>query len=107
MKSLTFLLIISSILYADISYSEYKNIKNKQYFKDYIGAVGIGYGWSNTFNKGIHQTELYCSPSNLALETSNYLSILRKEIEKESYKEDASIEMILMFGLIKTFPCKK
>ena len=107
MKSLAVLLIISSALYAEIPYSAYNKVKDKQYFKDYIGAVGMGYSWSNIFNENIHGTKLYCSPSNLALETSNYVSILRNEINNTSYKEDSPIEMILMYGLIKTFPCKK
>jgi hypothetical protein len=61
-------------------------------------------------------TKLFCPPAKLILELDNYISILNEEIKRRLAQAggDSSeikkvmqtpIEVLLLFGLEKTFPC--
>jgi len=89
--------------YEKLPLSEQENIKI------YIYGVGIGISWANVKLKG--PQKLYCDPQHLVMNDDNFLSILEREIlyQKKvsplAYKE-FPIEMYLLQGLIRTFPCK-
>jgi hypothetical protein len=59
----------------------------------------------------VGQPRIYCVPSNLALNVSNYIDILDRQIEKDSKTTPARIldksiiGLKLLSGLLATFPC--
>ena len=70
--------------------------------------VGTGNGFmvANLVLSIKHQEQLYCLPKNLNLNPTNYRSIIDKELEQGQHKKDEQIESILLFSLMKMFPCK-
>ena len=105
-------MMLSSSLEAEISINRYKKVIKESgeegAFKtigDYIAGVGIGYSWANTYSENIKQNPLYCQNSKLALNNRNYFDIMHQECMRGTYNDDTPIELILLFGLQKTFPC--
>ena len=94
-------------VWAEISVRDYDKARESETLKTYITGVAKGIFWANAvlgFNK---QTPLFCPPANLALTGENYRDILNRELnaQKDKYSLDAPIEMILLHGLMSTFPC--
>ena len=86
----------------------------EEFKKDYksisevhIGGVGYGYSWANTALGGRGDTPFYCVPEKLVLNNRHYIEIIDREIlrTEEPYSPDYPIELILLLGLINTFPC--
>lgn len=98
----------TSIASAEVSIEDYQKNKDSDYIKAYLAGVGIGASYSNAFSKRFNKIPLYCQPEKLSLGSANYIQIMETEIENESafYKPDIPIEVALVAGLIKTFPCK-
>jgi len=75
----------------------------------YIDGVVMGLGLANTYMDSRGQRPLYCRPK--ALTPENYLDILRQHIEKNRSCVEVhpfiGVEMLLLEGLVETFPCKK
>ena len=96
-------------LRAEVFLRAFDKWKSDETFKLYIEGVGIGYGWANTSLEHRKQSKLYCQPANLALDASNYIDIITREIQanKNIYTPDTPVELILLIGLEKTFPCDK
>lgn len=95
---------------AEIKLSEYIGANNPNLFKEYIAGLGKGYYWANSQLKHKKQARLFCQPERLFLNADNYISILNKEIKYTDYDyttDDTIIEVILLRGLEKTFPCSK
>lgn len=94
---------------AEVTMRDYDKVKESKWFKDYIYGVGVGYGWANAELEASGQPLLYCVPKNLALDVSNYIDILEREIRDSLNKNtlNSSVELILLEGLQKTFPCSK
>jgi hypothetical protein len=62
--------------------------------------------WSNVHLKSINQKGIYCQ-SDLGLNADNLINILEKNLNKNPKDGKYPVEMILLRGLIETFPCKK
>jgi len=99
-------------LMADISVGNYEklSLSQKELLKDYITGVGNGISWANNELKDTQK--LYCPPGKLAINYDNYTSILEEQItytnklfSGKEYQQ-FHIEMFLLKGLIRTFPCK-
>lgn len=111
---LVFLFFLPLPLIAEISVGNYEklSLSQKESLKDYITGVGVGISWANTELK--ETQKLYCPPGNLALDTVNYTWILDEQIKytKKLFSgsgkdyQQYHIEMFLVKGLIRTFPCK-
>jgi hypothetical protein len=93
---------------SDIRLKDYETFKDTEGFKYYIYGVERGLAWANTtlFTSG--SKILYCQPNELALSKEEILDILKREIDKNAgkYTIDTPVELILMYALMRTFPCK-
>jgi hypothetical protein len=73
--------------------------------KAYVAGVGNGLFWANVYLK----KSLYCPPPNLAVYVDNYVDILDREIDisrkNKTLTDDTHIELLLIEGLKRTFPC--
>jgi hypothetical protein len=71
-----------------------------------IGAMGNGMTWGNTYAEDLGG-RIYCPPDKLALNNENYMDILEDNMDSNpTFKEDdCPLGLILIEGLIKTFPC--
>jgi len=114
-KSSIFLIAMSMIIFvpfrslADMSLGQYKKMKGTEFVTAYVGAVGFAYVHANAALTHRKQPSLYCQPSKLSLNAANYQDILDKEVKEKAHifnSPDIAIEMILLFGLIRTFPCE-
>lgn len=100
-----------SLASADVTLKTYKSTKDTETFKSYIAGVGNGFGWANTFLGTKGEPPLYCQPNKLSMTAENYLQILQKFIQEnkeltDKLGPDCFVEMLLLQGLIETFPCK-
>jgi hypothetical protein len=83
--------------------------------KLYIAGLGQGMTWANAEAR-IRKMPFFCAPENLGLNSDNYKAIIEKSIElavaggaaanKEKF-DNTAIGMVLMQGLLITFPCGK
>lgn len=71
-----------------------------------LAGTGNGFMVANVVLSLKNQEQLYCLPKNLNLNSTNYRSIIDKELEKSQHKKDEQIETILLFALMQMFPCK-
>jgi len=112
-KSLIILIALSFLCSIKPTYAitvkEYELVKKADldWTEDYINAVGVGIFWSNAMLWEQEKQRLYCSPSKLSLNAGNYIRILEEEIQNGGYTKESPVEMILLFGLIRTFPCSE
>jgi len=72
----------------------------------YITGVGSGYEWSNAFLGQKGKQPLFCVQNGLALNPKNYITIFEQELKEQNYAADEFVEIVLMHGLQRTFPCK-
>lgn len=94
---------------------KYDEMRGTPTIKLYLAAAGGALLAANaelTFTK---RPVLYCQPNTLTLNFDNYVSIFEKAREKQislfEFSKDQSlldtpVEMVLLSGLIETFPCK-
>lgn len=103
------LVLIGNQAMAEVNIKEYDRVKNAEWFRTYLGGVGVGISWANTASGMRKGKPLYCAPSNLPLNQENYLEIAAREIEvaKGTGKldPDTPVELLLLHGLQRTFPC--
>jgi hypothetical protein len=92
---------------AEIRVGEYEKLQGDS-LNLYISGVGVGYLWANAMIKKSGQPLLYCQPREFTATGETYKNILDKEISanKDMYTLDIPIELILLRGLQKTFPCE-
>jgi len=95
---------------AEFFIKEYEKVKDSTAFKMYIEGVGIGYSWANNAIEP-KQYQLFCPPPTLELQEKNYVNILKRELAENkvwiSSATNYPVELILLKGLQRTFPCKK
>lgn len=98
--------------HAALSAANYKAMKasHPAQAQMYVRGVGEGISWTNTLSIQEGNKPLYCPPPQMALGLDNYLYILDRAIEQiEAGRQQSvptrSIEAMLLFGLIETFPC--
>lgn len=108
--AITFTLSCLSInSFAFISAEEYlrhKETDKEGFDRIYIQGIANGFMWSNVHLKSINQKEVFCQ-NNLALNADNLVNILEKTLKKNPKDGKQPVEMVLLMGLIDTFPCKK
>jgi len=97
---------------AEFTLKEYRSMKHTDMFKEYITGLGVGFYWANMHLDQSGKPPLYCQPVKLSLSGENYLNILDRYIEqnkdsKDKLKPGTFIELLLLQGLIDTFPCAK
>src|SRR5262245_26162860 len=75
--------------------------------KIYVGALGDGFMWANTFTKG----PFFCPPPKFIFDVDSYINIIDAQIKERSAtrsKEDLNgtfIAILLGYGLQSKFPC--
>lgn len=91
------------------TYEQKYKSKDDSYVKLYLSGVGSGYEYMNLYLLVNKMPPVYCAPDNLPLTGDNYLNILDKTIEqsRKQISPNVKIELLLLQGLMKTFPCKK
>ncbi|MDH5911739.1 hypothetical protein L8R80_11130 [Vibrio splendidus] len=91
-----------------LSVSNYKKLKKDDFsiLKTHVNGVGQGIGWGNTLVENRLKQKLYCSPQKIALNAGNFITIIDTEIESGNWENTDPIELILIIGLEKTFPCE-
>lgn len=76
----------------------------------YIDGIGAGLQSANAALRSAEQQPLFCEPVHLVITSENLLQILDSQIAKGSFvpmPDDSLIELMLLAGLQKTFPCRK
>lgn len=94
--------------HAELTVGQYKKAgRNLEIVKTYVAGLGSGYSWANVMleTRSGAQLHLYCPPNKLAINGENYLDILDNHIKRRSPSDDVPIELILLQGLMETFPC--
>ena len=77
----------------------------------YVSGVGNGISWANAQLGTLRREKLYCAPVKLALGLASYKDILDRQIAEQAKRRTddelgkLDIELLLMNGLIETFPC--
>ena len=74
----------------------------------YIRGIGEGIMSGNAL-AAQRGAGFYCQPKNLVLDPSNYHQILMDQVQDMNSRntplEDVPVSLILLLGLIRTFPC--
>jgi hypothetical protein len=106
---LGFIQLFSPCANAEFTLKEYKSMKQTDMFREYITGVGRGIYWANLHLQQTGESPFYCQPLKLSLSGENYLNILDRYVEqnKDKVKPGTFIELLLLEGLIDTFPCTK
>src|SRR5437016_3376587 len=99
----------SSTASASLSIKEYKSAKGIgqgiwETVQAYITGAGNAFVVANTVLKS---ERLYCQPNTLALDASNYVHLIDRQIQDGKTKDDSDITIVLYFALQETFPCPK
>ena len=95
------------------TWSKGKDKEIRDMLDTYLHGFGNGLILANNELKSRRQPLFYCQPEHLALTSENYRHILNDEIGQlmantpKNPIGPLSIEVILMGGLKKTFPCNK
>ena len=104
------IIIVSGVspAYSDVRFKDYEKIKNTQEFKLFISGVAEGVGLSNMILDKQGNKKIFCQPSNVTMSADNLLGILQREIDENAklFKSDTLLGLILIRGLVKTYPCK-
>ncbi len=103
-----FLTAASNYCYADLLVSKYEEIKDHVSTQLYVLGLGDAYGWTNTQLEDQGRSPLFCVPDRLGLGKENYVDILEDEIirvAKTGNETDFPVALMLLHGLIYTFPC--
>jgi hypothetical protein len=104
------IIIVSGVspAYSDVRFKDYEKLKNTQEFKLFISGVAEGVGLSNMILDTQGNKKIYCQPSNVTMSADNLLGILQREIDENAklFNSDTLLGLILIRGLVKTYPCK-
>ena len=86
----------------------YKTEKSSDVFKVYITGVGNGYTWASGMNAQFKQKELFCLPPDFVSDHETYIKIIDNYIAKApAIKEDMPIELALLYGMQRSYPCNR
>jgi hypothetical protein len=103
--------LFSSYVFADVRLNDYRKAKTEggvqwEFIKTYFLGAGNAYGWASSL-PSTRKNPLFCPPKALILQEQNYLDILDAElIKNQPMKDDTYIDIYLLLGLQRTFPCK-
>ncbi|MDD4357130.1 MAG: hypothetical protein PHN98_07740 [Smithellaceae bacterium] len=106
--ALTFLVSAVSNAPAEVDFKEYKAIRNTKEFRLYLKGLGEGLRWANEELAARGSKALYCKSQKEVIGVEQYLEILKREVTENAAElsDDMPIGLILLNGLIKSFPCK-
>jgi hypothetical protein len=103
---------VTSLADGQVSFSikKYQELKaggrlGDQAFQAYIMGLGTGFTVMNTRLESNGWSKVYCPPGKLSLTTESYLDLLDKELARSRLTPDMPIELVLLNGLARTFPC--
>lgn len=102
-------LFASSQTWPDIEVKNYPDAKSSAWFKTYILGVGNGIRWASIRPDRL---ALHCPPGSFKPDADAYIAILDRQILDESRKpsglnDNTPVELLLLRGLMRTFPCNK
>ena len=97
---------LTTPLTAGVLLKDYAPAKTQSSFKRYVGGVGMAFSIANAELEARRQVPLFCPPHELTLQEENYCDILDRAVSVGEYAPDSAIEVILLRGLVQTFPCK-
>ena len=84
-------------------YSKYK--ENPKIYEDHLMSLESGYSWLMTWQN----KDIYCKPSNLEISLKNIQQALNLSVtefkKKGGNPDEFPVEILLIQGLIKLFPC--
>lgn len=106
--------VISGGANAGLSYKLFTENKTQAGVKDYVRGVGEGIVWMHAYQKTKGGTAssggdvFFCPPERMVLNTENYFDLIERGAAEASPETRTSmpVEMLLIFGLVKTFPCQ-
>lgn len=103
-------LFVSSQTWSQIQVKDYPDAKSSSWFKTYIRGVGVGIRLASIPRS--HPLAMYCPPSTFTPDADEYIAILDRQILDESkkpegLKDDTTIELLLLRGLFRKYPCHK
>ena len=78
----------------------------------HLGGVGEGFAVANEMMKFRGQQPLFCPPEKLGLVPSQLRDILEREVKRtpprgNPWRDKDFVSLILIYGLMDTFPCPK
>jgi len=122
MKKLTILLFsilisFSPYSFGEIIYSDYERWKSspetETLINSYISGAEAGFGWANTLLESKEQKPLFCQPRKLSLNIQTTKDIIKEKVKNllklgltQEEIDKYPVPLILIKGLIDTFPCK-
>jgi hypothetical protein len=106
----TLMIILNGVssAYSQVIFKDYEKLKRTQEFKLFIAGVAEGVSLSNMVLEKQGTKKIFCQPTNATMSADNILNILQKEIDENAklFKSDTLLGLILIRGLVKTYPCK-
>ncbi|WP_152479215.1 hypothetical protein [Halomonas sp. THAF12] len=95
---------------AEFAVEDYHQFKgNAPQFDDYLTGLGRGVFWSNTVLEVEGRDKIFCMPSGLSLDQGIILSVIDQEVRspanRDSWGNDAPIELIAVHAFKNKFPC--
>ncbi len=110
MKSLiaaSILLIPLHLKADDMSVSDFILNKKTRATIEYVAGIGEGMDFLNHRAVRLGRMPLFCVPSRLKLNASNYMNIIEVEIARDPVKNAGLMPLVSVMadGLIRTFPC--
>jgi len=97
---------LGSVAHGEVSVKTYQTFKNDAEMKRYIQGLGAGFVWMNIYLGKARRRPVFCLPEHLSLYEENFKDILDKAIQRQGIAPDGNIELVLLDGLKRTFPCK-
>ena len=103
-----FLFSAVSTALTEVNFKEYKVTRNTKEFSLYLKGVGEGLEWANEELAARGSKALYCKPQKEVVDLEQYSEILNREVTENAREliDDMPVGLILLNGLIKSFPCK-
>jgi hypothetical protein len=74
--------------------------------KPYLTGVGEGLMWANAQLKAQKSTPFFCDSDEVTLTTADYLKVIDGETRESYVQPEYPIELLVLKGLQKKFPCK-
>jgi len=107
------LLVASPSASADMTVRQYvadRDAANKSAFdrlvKPYLTGVGEGLMWANAQLKAQKSMPFFCDPDEVNLTSADYLKVVDEETRQSYVQPEYPIELLVLRGLQKKFPCK-
>jgi hypothetical protein len=102
------LLFFSSTLKAEMLVEDYQHNKKDKFTQQYLLGVGRGIEWTNSYVKVKNNGKtILCQPEKYILNLIDFQNIIDSELAQTQSKPNDPIELILLNGMIKKYPCNK